>query len=101
MLVGKPVVSIFDGKMIGIINNVLFDGKFSKIEWIQLFDDNDDFECVISTKNICSIDDVVMIKNCDCVLNASTVDIEPRNPTNYSVFSMIGKNYGMQFLELV
>lgn len=80
--------------MLGIINNVLFNDNFSKIEWIEFFDDNNDFEYIISAKNIFYIDDAVIIKNCDCVLNATTVAFEKRNPVNFSVFSTTGKNFG-------
>lgn len=94
LLVGKPVVSVFEGKMIGYVNNVIFDNKFSKIDWLQFFDEESESEYIISTKDIYSLVDVVVIKNSDCVFLKNTLDIDAKNPVNFSVFSVEGKKIG-------
>ena len=94
MLVGKPVVSIFEGKMIGYVKNAFFDDKFTKIDWLELFDKESENEYVIATKNVYSLDDIVVIKNTDCILQKETIELNKKSPVNYPVFSTNGKNCG-------
>ena len=45
------------------INNVVFDDKFSKIEWIEFFEENLEENFLFMTKDIYAINDVIMLKN--------------------------------------
>lgn len=94
VLVGKPIVSIFEGKMIGYVKNVIFDDKINKIDWIEFFDEENENEFVISAKDVYAIDDIITIKNNDCVIPKNIVALEEKNPINFSVVSVDGKNVG-------
>ena len=94
MLVGKPVVSIYEGKMIGFVKNVIFDVKFGKIDWLELFDEKSENQFVVATKDIFAVDDVITTKNDDCIFQKSLVDLEEKNPMNFPVFSTEGKSVG-------
>lgn len=41
-LLGKPLLSLSEGRMLGTINNVYFDEKFSKATYVSLFTDEED-----------------------------------------------------------
>ena len=94
LLIGKSVISIFDGEMIGFVKNVVFDKTFSKIEWLEIFDENSDKEYYLNTKDIYSLADVIVIKNNDCLYLKQTLDIDAKNPINFSVFTTEGKKIG-------
>ena len=94
LLIGKNVISIYEGENLGIIQNVVFDDKFNKIILLELFDEQSEKEFVIETKYIFSVNDVVIIKNKDCLIEKNNIDIKSKNPTNFGVYDIEGKYIG-------
>ena len=90
-LIGKIVVSIYDGKILGMINGAFFDKKCEKLEWINFFDDESQEEYFVMTKNIFSMGDAVMLKNADCMHPQDAIFDAGINPINFIIFSVNGK----------
>ena len=94
-LLGKPVISVYDGKIEGYIKNILTDKKISKLVWLCVFDDESQEEKLVGFCDIYHHDkDAVMIKNSDNVLLFDTVILEEINPIGYKVFDVEGKSCG-------
>lgn len=92
-LVGKPVVSIFEGHMVGYVKNVLFDEKLKKINYFEFFDEEEN-EYLVTSKDIYAIDDAIVVKNCNCIMPKDTVDLKEKSPVNFLVFLTNGKKIG-------
>lgn len=91
-LLGKPVISIYDGKIEGYVNNVAFDKKLNKLKGIQFFNDDTQEELFTFTTNIYKVgEDAITIKNSADMLLANTLNIDNINPINFEVFSIYGK----------
>ena len=91
-LLGKPVISIYNGNIEGFINNVFCNDKLTKIEYLQFFDDENQGEKLSSIKNIYHIgEDAITIKNNDDVFVENTIMNVGINPINFDLYTINGK----------
>jgi hypothetical protein len=90
-LLGKPVISIYDGNIDGYVKNVLLDKKLTKLCYIVYFDDNTQEEKIVQAKSIFSIgQDAITLRNCDDVLLENSVITDCINPINCELFTIYG-----------
>lgn len=94
-LIGKPIISIYNGQIEGYVKNLLFDKKLTKVVFLQFFDDNTQEEKLLQTKTIYKFgQDAIIIKN-DSEVIIDTVDISNYiNPINLEVYSLDGNKKG-------
>ena len=94
-LIGKPIISIYSGKIEGYVKNLLFDKKLTKLCLLQFFDDNTQEEKLLHAKSIYKIgQDAIILKN-DADIILDTIDITNYvNPTNLDVYTIDGKQLG-------
>ena len=91
-ILGKPVISIFDGTVEGYVKNVFADKKLCKVLWLCVFDDESQEEKLVETKNVYSFcEDAVMIKNNAGTYLLGTVDLQEINPIGYKIYQLNGK----------
>ena len=91
-LLGKPVISIYNGKLEGYVKNVLVDKKLKKLVCLELFDDETQEEKLVEMKNMYSTNnDAIMLKNDEYVLLENTVFHDHINPIGFKVYTINGK----------
>ena len=94
-IIGKPVISIFDGNLEGYIKNVYVDKNFKKIKWLCVFDNETEEEKLINTKSIYNLNfDAIMIKNSSQTYPMESIDIDCINPIGYKIYRSSGKETG-------
>lgn len=94
-MIGKPIVSIYDGKIEGIVKNVLFDKKLTKILALQIFDDNSQEEKIVKEQDIYFVgQDAITIKNSSCVLFDFADENCFASPVNKNIFTTQGNTVG-------
>lgn len=94
-ILGKPIISIFDGNLEGYVKNVYVDKKLNKVLWLCAFDDETQEEKLIGSKNIYNfLEDAVMIKNSADIYLSNTVDLKEINPIGYKIYLLNGKQNG-------
>jgi sporulation protein YlmC with PRC-barrel domain len=86
-IISKPVVSIFECKHIGIIENVLFDKSKKNVEFLIIYNEKDDIEYAINPKSIINFDNYFLIKNTSVLCLKSDLDLQLNNFEN-----LINKN---------
>ncbi|HAJ77827.1 MAG TPA: hypothetical protein DCO89_02015 [Clostridiales bacterium] len=100
-LLGKPVVSIYNGTLEGFVKNILVDKKLKKIAWLEIFDDENQDEKILDATNIYALNnDAIMIKNNEKLYVANTIDTNCINPIGYKVYNINGK-YENKITDLV
>ena len=93
-LLGKPVISIYNGNLEGYVKNVLVDKKIEKICWLEVFDDETQEEKIVNLKNLYNLQsDAIMIKNNELIYIADTLSTDCINPIGYKVFELDGTYY--------
>lgn len=91
-LLGKPVISIYNGNLEGFVKNVLIDKKLKKLLWLEIFDDESQEEKLVSLKNICYLNnDAIMLKNNENIFLMNTLETNCINPIGYKVYELNGK----------
>ena len=91
-LLGKPVISIYDGTLEGFVKNVLVDKKLKKIMWLEIFNDESQDENVLDIKNIFALkNDAIMIKNNEKLYLSNMINTNCINPIGYKVYNINGK----------
>ena len=94
-LVGKPVVSIYEGNIEGYVKGVFVDRELSKITMLSIFDDESQIEKFVNLIDLVTLgDDAVMIKNNQNILLNETFAVEDANPIGFKVFDIEGKYFG-------
>ena len=101
-ILGKPVISLYNGQVEGTILNAVFDKKLKKIKYLNILNENNVDDTInenrmLDTKNIyCVGQDAIIIKNNSYLENISTLEpkIEHINPTNSLVYTTLGKYLG-------
>lgn len=86
-IISKPVVSIFECKHIGIIENVLFDKSKKNVKFLIIYNEKDDIEYAINPKSIINFDNYFLIKNTSVLCLKSDLDLQLNNFEN-----LINKN---------
>ena len=90
-LLGKPVISIYNGTLEGYIKNALLDKKMNKLLWLEIFDDDSQEEKLVEAKYVyCLLNDAVMLKNSDGIYVAETTMFEGINPIGCKVYDING-----------
>lgn len=94
-LIGKPIISIYDGKIEGYVKNLLFDKKLTKLCFLQFFDDNTQEDKLLHVKSIYSIgQDAIILRNSFDVM-LDTIDVSNYvNPNNFDIYSVDGNKIG-------
>lgn len=96
-IISKPVVSIFDCKQIGIIENVLFNKLKKTIEYFIIYDEKNDALYSISIKSIVGLNNFVLVKNISelCLKSDLDLEITPyENLMNKNIIDINGENLG-------
>lgn len=98
--ISKPIISIYDGAIEGIIKSAIFDKKFNRLKCFIIFDEFDDIieEKCLAINKIYSIgDDSIVIRNNACLEPIKGVEatFEKKNPINLSVYDSTGKYMGI------
>ena len=92
-ILGKNIISIYEGKRIGIIENVAFDKKLKKLKSFIIYDeDNDSADRLIVQSNTIKLEgeNAVMIKNLDKVIEDNKNILSQKNPINANVYNLSG-----------
>lgn len=97
-ILSKPVISLYEGAVEGIIKNFTFDKKLKKITHFIVFDaeENADDQ-VITSNNIFAIgENALVIKNATCLepLTNFEPQLKINNPINLQVYTTQGKCIG-------
>ena len=94
-LIGKPVVSIFDGNIDGYVKGVFVDRRLSKITMLSIFDDESQVEKFANLTDLVALDgDAIMLKNNQSIMLAETFAFEDINLIGFKVFDIEGKYLG-------
>ena len=95
-LLGKPVISIYESETMGIIKNVVFNDDFKKVKYLVLFNDSElQEEYVIKASDIyCFGKDALMVKNNECLILKTNLEIIDNNPMNYLAYKINGELVG-------
>ncbi len=96
-IISKPVVSIFDCKYVGIIENVLFNKSKKNVEFLIVYDEKDDIEYIITPKSIINLNNYVLIKNVGELCLKSDLELQTssfENLINKDVINLTGENLG-------
>ncbi len=81
-IISLPVISIYSGKLIGIVENILFDTKYKKCNYLVIFNEIEDLTYVLNSKNIYKLG-----KDCLFIKNNSEVDLFESKELELSSFS--------------
>lgn len=97
-LISLPVISIYEVTFEGIVENVLINTTTKKVEWLVIYDEENDLKKVISFNKIYTINDSgISIKNSSCIHLYESVELQLSssfNPINSYVFSLNDENLG-------
>ncbi len=81
-LIGLPVLSLYEGELVGVVNNVYFDKKLKKVMYFLVCDQ--DINYSLSTKNIYKIGkNAITIKNNSCLTLQLNNDDTPTIPAPF------------------
>ena len=98
-LISKPVISIYDCELIGIVYNALFDKKTKTLNYLIILDEENDLEYALHTKYILSAsNDAIIVKNNNSVELKQNIDLELESLENITlkpIFSVNGNDYGV------
>ncbi|GHV03769.1 hypothetical protein FACS1894211_16530 [Clostridia bacterium] len=96
-LLGKPLISLYEGRLEGVIKNAVFEKPLKKALWLILFDERDETceEKALAPADVYSIgENAVMIKSGRALKDARTIDFSENNPINRPIYTAGGKLLG-------
>lgn len=96
-VLGKNIISIYEGKSIGIIENVVFDKKLKKLKSFVVYDeDNDNIDRLFVPSGAIKLEgeNAVMIKNLEKVVEDTKNLLSKNNPINASAYNLSGNLLG-------
>lgn len=94
-LIGKPIISIYNGSIEGYVKNLLFDKKLTKLCAIVVVDDKTQEEKLLLAKSVYKTgQDAIVLKNNTSIILNTTDNTTYTNPTNKDVFSVDGNKVG-------
>lgn len=97
--IGKNVISLYEMKKVGIINNILFSNKTRKAKYLIIVDEEDDYKrYVVDIKQVYSFgNDIITLKNSTCLHSYENLELEISgyyNPIFDTIITLNGKNIG-------
>lgn len=97
-IISMPVISLYEGKYIGIVYNISFDYKQKKCKYVCILNEQDNIIQVIKCSDIYTIGkDSIVIKNTSCLELKENCDKhfeENNNPINYRAYNIAGNLIG-------
>ena len=95
-LIGKPVISIYDGETVGTVIRVNINKRYKKLENLVIFNDDLDEDYAVNVNNIYSLNDVILIKNKDEINLSKAIEtnLQTKVPFNCKVVMLDGSNRG-------
>lgn len=93
-LVGKSVISIADGKIVGTMLGAKFNRSLKNLRYFELFCDDDGKKSLFSPKSVASIIDAVVLQNGNKLISPDTVTDCAPCPINLPVYTALGKFIG-------
>ncbi len=104
-ILGRPIISLYNGQIEGTIINASFDKKMQKIKYLLIL--NEPIETttddvlneikVLPTKEVYNIgQDAIVVRNNSCISNYSSLEpnIQYMNPINAEVYTVLGTRLG-------
>lgn len=92
-IISKPVLNLYSGKIEGTVKDAIFDSTFKKIQFLKIFDDDEE-EYLLSTAKIYSVgSSSLVIRNSEALL-LDTEESKENNPINFEIFSSAGDSLG-------
>ncbi len=93
-LVSKKVLNLYSGKVEGTVKDICFNDGYKKIEYLKIFD-NDEEEYIINTNKIYKFgQDSIVIKNAEAMTLSLNLKEKNNNIINYDIFSTSGDFLG-------
>lgn len=97
-LLNKPVLSLYEGELIGTINGIYLDKRLKKFYLLSIKTE-EDLEYILYAKNIYHIGkNAITIKNNSYIILKSDSDLEVEelvNPLTFKIYTMQGEYKGM------
>lgn len=97
-LISLPLISIYDGQILGIIKNVKFNPKTNKATYAEILCEEEDSNKVLNLKNVYKFgENTVLIKNKEILELFEEKELELTtlyNPITCPIFSIDGKFIG-------
>ena len=101
-IVGKPIISLYNGQIEGIITNAIFDKKLQKVKYFLIINETNDetleLNSTLLTKDIYHIgQDAIVIKNNSYIMYSNLSDETKLsiNPINCDIFTTLGEKIGV------
>jgi len=98
-IISMPVISLYEGEYIGIINKMFFDYTTKRCKYICILNDDSNIPQVIKVNDVyCKGHDCVFIKNKSVLELESNYENDIKkcaSPINCSIFTLDGKNMGI------
>lgn len=94
--IGKPVLSLQDGKIVGYIGNVWFDAKLTRSKTAEIFcdDDTDLQNMFVSIARLSCEGDAVVLSSLAHLLPQNQASATGRNPISRDAYNQSGKHLG-------
>lgn len=93
-IISKPVLNLYSGKIEGTVKDAIFDSAFKKIQYLKIFDDDEE-EYLLATNKIYSVGTSSLVIRNSEALFIETEDDRENNPINFEIFSSAGDNLGV------
>ncbi|MDR1094052.1 MAG: hypothetical protein LBL66_07890 [Clostridiales bacterium] len=94
---GKPLISLYEGRLEGVVMGAAFEKPLKKAQWLLLLDERDE-DCDKKTVALADVyalgENAVMIKSGNAVKDARAVGFEENNPLGHTVYTAGGKLLG-------
>ena len=101
-IVGKPIISLYNGQIEGIITNAIFDKRLQKVKYFLVINETNDetleLNSTLLTKDIYHIgQDAVVIKNNSYIMFSNLNDETKLsiNPINCDIYTTLGQKIGV------
>lgn len=98
-IVSKKVLSVYEAKYVGIVENVLINKRSHKLMFLKIYCETNNEYYLINNKNIYNIgNDAILIKNATCLHLLESMDgwqDKCYNPINTRLFDIKGNKVGM------
>ena len=95
-IIGKPVISIYDGEVLGTVISLNINKRYKKIESLIIFNDDIEEDYSLFVNYIYKLNDAIMVKNKNLIVLTKGAESNcfSKLPFNCSLISTEGKNIG-------